>query len=84
MPIAGFRDVNEKRAKAGAAPFANPRNAAAGAVRQLDPRVTWANPLGLLTWDVAVAEGRSFESHRQALSFLEELGFGIPRGTLRW
>jgi NAD-dependent DNA ligase len=40
MPLSGFREMNEKRAEAGEPTFANPRNAAAGALRQLDPRLT--------------------------------------------
>jgi DNA ligase (NAD+) len=85
MPIEGFKEVNEKRGKAGVALFANPRNAAAGAVRQLDPRVTWANPLRLLTWDVAVAEGRRLKTHHQALGYLERLGFAVaPHSSVLW
>src|SRR5438093_4679831 len=49
-PIAAFLDMNRKREEAGEASFANPRNAAAGTIRMLDPRVTARRPLDLLVW----------------------------------
>ncbi len=57
MPFDGFERLNEDRARAGQPVFANPRNAAAGALRQLDPAVTAARPLRFFAYAVAVPEG---------------------------
>ncbi len=54
MPFSGFRELNERRAAAGEPTYANPRNAAAGALRQLDPRVTADRPLAFFGYQVQV------------------------------
>ncbi len=77
MPVAGFKELNQKRKEKGLPLFANPRNTAAGGVRQLDPNATAKIPLDILTWDIPFAEGLSFDSHSQALLYLEELGFAV-------
>src|ERR1700723_3121070 len=57
MPLAGFRRFNEEAAARGEKTFINPRNAAAGSLRQLDPRMTAARPLDLFIYGVGVIEG---------------------------
>jgi DNA ligase (NAD+) len=54
LPVAAFHELNERLAEAGRAPFANPRNSAAGSLRQKDPRVTATRPLGLIVHGLAV------------------------------
>jgi DNA ligase (NAD+) len=74
---AGFRKLNQDRLGAGLAPFANPRNAAAGSLRQLDSRVTAARPLEIFCYGVGAAEGRPLACHSDTLRFLSALGFRI-------
>ncbi|MCK4268024.1 MAG: NAD-dependent DNA ligase LigA, partial [Actinomycetia bacterium] len=66
---------NDERSREEQAPFANPRNAAAGSLRQLDPNVTSARKLALFVFAVGHAEGVEFETHWQMLDFLKEAGF---------
>jgi DNA ligase (NAD+) len=75
MNKADFEGLNRERAEAEEPLFANPRNAAAGSVRQLDPRVTTARPLKLFAYGVGRVEGRSPSNHWDVLSLLEALGF---------
>ncbi len=72
-----FSKLNEKRLKKEEEPFANPRNAAAGSVRQLDPRVAANRPLSLLAYSLVSHEQLDISNHQQALDFLEELGFNV-------
>ena len=75
-----FRRLNEIREEAGEPLFANPRNAAAGSLRQLDPRVTASRPLSLFIYEVGTADGLPFQSHWQKLEHLKRLGLPInPR-----
>jgi DNA ligase (NAD+) len=73
----GFRRLNEERLKNELPPFANPRNAAAGAVRQLDSRATAKRPLEIFLYGIGRIEGMRFASHSESLSFLKSLGFRI-------
>src|SRR5204863_910718 len=57
MPYSGFEKMNEERVRAGEPVFANPRNSAAGALRQLDPARTAARPLRFFAYQIAVPEG---------------------------
>src|SRR5690606_39838130 len=59
MPLSGFREMNEKRAEAGEPVFANPRNAAAGALRQLDPRLTAQRPLRFFGFQIQLDPDRN-------------------------
>ena len=75
MPKSVFEELNTIREENGEKLLANPRNAAAGAMRQLDPKVTASRKLDILIFNVQLAEGRSFETHAQSLDWLKELGF---------
>lgn len=70
-----FEVLNDERSRDEQAPFANPRNAAAGSLRQLDPNVTSGRKLALFVFAVGHAEGVEFETHWQMLDFLKEAGF---------
>ncbi|GAB4230931.1 MAG: NAD-dependent DNA ligase LigA [Deltaproteobacteria bacterium] len=75
--------LNRGRERAGEPAFANPRNAAAGSVRQLDPRVTASRRLKLWVYGTGRVEGAVFPSHREELSFLSDLGFPVNHGGTR-
>jgi DNA ligase (NAD+) len=77
LPLAAFERFNEERAAAGEPTFANPRNAAAGSVRQLDPRVAARRPLSIWCYQVGYTEGLELESHWQALQWLTGHGFKV-------
>lgn len=77
MTKEAFRRLNAERAKLGEAPFANPRNAAAGSVRQLDPKVTASRELRFYAWGIGACEGRRFETQWEILSYLEAKGFPV-------
>ncbi|HEY8418399.1 MAG TPA: NAD-dependent DNA ligase LigA [Limnochordales bacterium] len=69
-----FRRLNEERAARGEPLFANPRNAAAGSVRQLDPRVTASRPLDIYFYAIGYMEGEPPATHAELLDLLRELG----------
>ena len=75
-----FRVVNERRAADGLPLFANPRNLAAGSLRQLDPRVTAERPLRMACYDVGAADGVTLISQRELLATLPR--FGLPVNPL--
>ncbi|MDP9010497.1 MAG: NAD-dependent DNA ligase LigA [Pseudomonadota bacterium] len=78
MPLAGFRRFNEEAAARGEKTFINPRNAAAGSLRQLDPRMTAARPLDLFIYGIGVIEGGELPPcHSGTLKELRRLGFKI-------
>ena len=78
LPKSGFQKLNRDRAERGLPLFANPRNAAAGSVRQLDPRITAARPLDLYIYSLGWSEGRVMpETHWETLEYLSGLGFKI-------
>ncbi|HTZ40556.1 MAG TPA: NAD-dependent DNA ligase LigA [Syntrophales bacterium] len=70
-----FRRLNERRIEQGETPFANPRNAAAGSLRQLDPRVTAKRPLNIFCYGVGIVEGLTFSTHGAVLKSLHDWGF---------
>ncbi|RKH89728.1 NAD-dependent DNA ligase LigA [Corallococcus sp. AB045] len=75
-----FRKLNEKREEAGESLFANPRNAAAGSLRQLDPRETAARPLSVYLYECVPGDGvPAFKTHTQKLEYLKTLGLPINR-----
>jgi DNA ligase (NAD+) len=73
----GFNKLNEERAREGQPLFANPRNAAAGSVRQLDPRVTAGRPLDIYIYALGWAEGTVPPTHWETLEYLKSLGFRV-------
>jgi DNA ligase (NAD+) len=82
MPEAAFEDLNRRQAEAGERIFTNPRNAAAGSVRQKDPKMTaarnlaiWVYQLGLIEAGEAGEGGISFESHADTMQYLRDIGF---------
>ncbi|MBM3935267.1 MAG: NAD-dependent DNA ligase LigA [SAR202 cluster bacterium] len=77
FPTSKFQKLNEERIAAGLAPYAHPRNTAAGSVRQLDPRNTAARPLDMYIYTLGYAEDapRKIEDQWSALQYLRELGF---------
>ncbi len=76
-----FRRLNEEQAKKGFPTFANPRNAAAGSLRQLDSSVTASRPLKAFFYGVGYIEGLSFKSHWEALDTMKK--WGLPVNNLR-
>lgn len=86
LPKAGFLALNQRQAEAGARPFANPRNAAAGSLRQLDPRITATRPLSLFCYGIGVLRGAATpESQDALLEFLASLGLPVnsDRGVVQ-
>jgi DNA ligase (NAD+) len=75
MPKGRFEELNRRREEAGEKLFANPRNAAAGSVRQLDPAITASRPLSIFMYAVGEVEGARLEGQWQSLQYLRELGF---------
>jgi len=77
-PIAAFREMNRRREESGEPPFANPRNAAAGTIRLLDPKLTAGRPLDLLVWNLTRLSGeRQPATHSECLDELRGLGFRV-------
>jgi DNA ligase (NAD+) len=72
MSLKDFTALNERRAEAGESTFMNPRNSAAGTIRQLDPADAAKRPLSIWCYQVGVTDGLSFERHSQALEWLRE------------
>lgn len=77
MPKGVFAALNARREEEGKSLFANPRNAAAGSLRQLDPRIAARRKLDILVFNVQLAEGRSFSSHMESLDYLRSLHFRV-------
>ena len=75
MPKDAFHALNRKREAEGEQLFANPRNAAAGSLRQLDPRITAERSLDAIWYAVGVTEGVDLKSHQEMLAYLTKLGF---------
>ena len=74
FPVAAFNLLNEELEEAGKQLFANPRNSAAGSLRQKDPRITASRPLDVVVHGVGAAEGISFDSQSDAYKQLKSLG----------
>lgn len=82
MPKKSFAALNEKRDEEGLSLFANPRNAAAGSLRQLDSKITAKRNLGIFIFNIQTAEGFDYgNSHKKGLDKLKELGFTVSPET---
>jgi DNA ligase (NAD+) len=77
MSLKDFAGLNERRAEAGLSTFMNPRNAAAGTIRQLDPRLARERPLSMWAYGIGQVDGMRFESHWDSLQWLREHGFRV-------
>jgi DNA ligase (NAD+) len=79
LPLAAFAALNEQRAAAGEPTYANPRNTAAGSIRQLDPQLAASRPLAMWCYSVGATDGLEFESHHESLEWMREHGFRVNR-----
>ena len=77
MPKKSFEALNERQEAEGKQLFANPRNAAAGSLRQLDSKITAQRKLDILIFNVQLAEGVTFRNHQESLDFLRQLQFKV-------
>lgn len=77
MPKAVFEKLNQEREENGEALFANPRNAAAGSLRQLDPKIAAKRRLDILVFNLQLAEGKAFRTHSETLDYLRDLKFKV-------
>ena len=77
MPRKSFEKLNARREAKGEPLFANPRNAAAGSLRQLDSKITAGRGLDIMVFNIQRAEGVEFASHSEGLDYLESLGFHV-------
>jgi DNA ligase (NAD+) len=77
LPLSAFARLNEARAAAGEPTFANPRNSAAGSIRQLDPELAAARPLSIWCYGVGAVDGLEIDTHREWLAWLAEHGFKV-------
>ncbi|AQQ72439.1 DNA ligase [Limihaloglobus sulfuriphilus] len=79
MPKAAFVSLNELREEAGQPPFANPRNAAAGSLKLLDPRITAGRNLAFFCYWADISEANDITSHYETLEEIKKLGFPVNR-----
>jgi DNA ligase (NAD+) len=77
LPKSEFQRLNEERLENDESPFANPRNAAAGSVRQLDSKIASQRSLSILIYDLISHSERNFETHLEVFSYLKEQGFKV-------
>jgi DNA ligase (NAD+) len=77
FPRGAFAELNEQRASEGLSTFANPRNATAGTIRQLDPRITASRPLSIWCYGIGGHEGIELATHSDELEWLSEHGFKV-------
>ncbi len=83
MPLPGFKKMNKQREEDGEPVFANPRNAAAGSIRQLDPKIPASRPLDIFIYSLSFTEGLGFSTHWESLQALRSVGFKInPKAKL--
>ena len=77
MPKKSFEKLNQKQEEDGKPLFANPRNAAAGSLRQLDPKIAAKRGLDILIFNIQLAEGMEFSTHAETLDYLKSLKFKV-------
>jgi len=83
LPVRAFEKLNDELAARGEKRFVNPRNSAAGMLRQKDPQITASRPLRLWCHGLGAVQGRRFERHSEALAYLRELGLPVNPTTER-
>jgi DNA ligase (NAD+) len=81
LPIADFKALNERRAEAGEPTFANPRNSAAGSIRQLDPALAAERPLSIWCYGIGATSGLDLPTHSEEVGWLGERGFKVNPDT---
>ncbi len=81
LPIAAFKALNERRAEAGEPTFANPRNSAAGSIRQLDPTLAAERPLSTWIYGIGAVRGLDLATHSEEVEWLGERGFKVNPDT---
>ena len=77
LPLKAFQELNQLKERSGESPFANPRNAAAGSLRQLDSSITAKRPLDIFCYGVGQVSGQSFETHWELLESLHQWGLKV-------
>ena len=82
MPKKSFEILNQRQEEEGKPLFANPRNAAAGSLRQLDPKIAAKRGLDILVFNVQLAEGVEFTTHAESLTYLQNLQFKVVPFTV--
>jgi DNA ligase (NAD+) len=83
MSLPDFTALNERRAEAGLSTFMNPRNSAAGTIRQLDPQLAAERPLSMWCYGIGSVEGLTLNSHWEALEWLRSHGFRVNADVVR-
>ena len=83
MEIEAFKALNIQRADKGLPGFANPRNAAAGSLRQLDPRITATRPLDMFCYGIGETRGLSLETHLEWMVAIQQMGLRVNRPHVR-
>lgn len=81
LPIPAFKALNERRAEAGEPTFANPRNSAAGSIRQLDPSLAAERPLSTWIYGIGAVRGIDLPTHMDEVQWLSERGFKVNPDT---
>jgi DNA ligase (NAD+) len=81
LPIAAFKALNERRAEAGEPTFANPRNSAAGSIRQLDPKLAAERPLSTWFYGIGAVRGLDLPTHMDEVEWLRDRGFKVNPDT---
>jgi DNA ligase (NAD+) len=81
LPIAAFKALNERRAEAGEPTFANPRNSAAGSIRQLDPALAAERPLSTWFYGIGAVRGLDLSTHMAEVEWLSDTGFKVNPDT---
>ncbi len=82
MPRRAFEEQNRERELSGLPLMANPRNAAAGSMRQLDPKITASRRLSVIVFNIQLCDEKSFVTHAETLDYLSSKGFQVPPYTL--
>ncbi|MFO7792933.1 MAG: NAD-dependent DNA ligase LigA, partial [Candidatus Saliniplasma sp.] len=83
MPRDEFEEMNEEREEQGKEPFANPRNAAAGTVRNKDPKIVAERPLDIFIYTLSYVEGEGFQTHWKTMQEMEKAGLKVNENIVK-